>query len=416
MTRKVLVVAHAHPAESPTGAELAAYELFKALRARPGWTAVFAAPRLLPRLVGERLTRWSGRADEWDIPTGETDRFLISQRNINALDGFAELLRRERPDVVHLHHYIRSGVEAIALVRQVLPEARLVVTLHEFLAICANNGQMVKVDSLALCDRSGPEACANCFPEHSPDEFAARRRYLLAHLLKADMLVAPSEFLRQRYMDWGVPPERIAMIENHIPLLPALPPRPLPPGGKRAAFGFFGSIGVFKGVRTLVEGFSLLRAMPGFADATLTLNGVPGYMPRDFQLWFDATVRKPGPGLRWSGRYGREDLARLMGEVDWVIVPSIWWENSPLVIQEALSIGRPLIVSDIGGMAEKVRDGLDGFTFAAGDPRALAETMAFAIPRFDAMRRRDIASELDARLTDLIAVYDGRYGAMLRAG
>jgi glycosyltransferase involved in cell wall biosynthesis len=61
--------------------------------------------------------------------------------------------------------------------------------------------------------------------------------------------------------------------------------------------------------------------------------------------------------------------------VDAVIVPSIWWENSPVVIQEALQAGRPVICSNIGGMAEKVRPGLDGLHFAAGQPRSLARLL-----------------------------------------
>ncbi len=59
-----------------------------------------------------------------------------------------------------------------------------------------------------------------------------------------------------------------------------------------------------------------------------------------------------------------------MQSVDAVLVPSIWWENSPVVIQEALANGRPVICSDIGGMAENVRPGHDGFHFEAGNPRA----------------------------------------------
>jgi glycosyltransferase involved in cell wall biosynthesis len=55
-----------------------------------------------------------------------------------------------------------------------------------------------------------------------------------------------------------------------------------------------------------------------------------------------------------------------------IIMPSVWWENSPLVIQEALRNGRPVICSDIGGMAEKVRDGIDGFHFHTGNAMALA--------------------------------------------
>jgi len=58
-----------------------------------------------------------------------------------------------------------------------------------------------------------------------------------------------------------------------------------------------------------------------------------------------------------------------------VVVPSIWWENSPLVIQEAFGHGRPVICSDIGGMAEKVSHDVNGLHFRAGDPARLADTM-----------------------------------------
>jgi glycosyltransferase involved in cell wall biosynthesis len=68
-----------------------------------------------------------------------------------------------------------------------------------------------------------------------------------------------------------------------------------------------------------------------------------------------------------------------MSNVDWVIVPSLWWENSPLVIQEAFHFGRPVLCSDIGGMAEKVTDGVNGLHFRVGDAVSLAETMRRAV-------------------------------------
>jgi glycosyltransferase involved in cell wall biosynthesis len=64
-----------------------------------------------------------------------------------------------------------------------------------------------------------------------------------------------------------------------------------------------------------------------------------------------------------------------MRAVDWVVVPSLWWENSPLVIEEALSQRRPVLCSALGGMKEKVRPGKDGLHFPAGDPSALASLM-----------------------------------------
>jgi glycosyltransferase involved in cell wall biosynthesis len=65
----------------------------------------------------------------------------------------------------------------------------------------------------------------------------------------------------------------------------------------------------------------------------------------------------------------------LIAAVDWVVVPSIWWENSPLVIQEAFAHRRPVICSNIGGMAEKDRWGRDGFHFQVNDPFELASLM-----------------------------------------
>jgi glycosyltransferase involved in cell wall biosynthesis len=64
-----------------------------------------------------------------------------------------------------------------------------------------------------------------------------------------------------------------------------------------------------------------------------------------------------------------------MQAVDVVLIPSIWWENSPVVIQEALRNRRPIVCSDIGGMAENVRDGLDGLHFPVGNSVALASLL-----------------------------------------
>jgi glycosyltransferase involved in cell wall biosynthesis len=69
----------------------------------------------------------------------------------------------------------------------------------------------------------------------------------------------------------------------------------------------------------------------------------------------------------------------LMRQVDWVVVPSIWWENSPLVIQEAFLHGRPLITSDIGGMKEKVVDGVSGMHFRVSSAEDLADKLAQAL-------------------------------------
>ena len=86
-----------------------------------------------------------------------------------------------------------------------------------------------------------------------------------------------------------------------------------------------------------------------------------------------------GDSAVMAGRYEAHELPQLMQQTDWVIVPSRWWENSPLVIQEAFAHGRPVICSDIGGMAEKIVDRVNGLHFRAGDPASLAETIRTAV-------------------------------------
>ena len=93
------------------------------------------------------------------------------------------------------------------------------------------------------------------------------------------------------------------------------------------------------------------------------------------------TLRKPlivEGVLRWVGSYEQTELAQRMEKVDCVVVPSIWWENSPMVIQEAFANGKPVICGGIGGMAEKVRDGVDGLHFEVRNPLDLAETLVRA--------------------------------------
>jgi glycosyltransferase involved in cell wall biosynthesis len=79
--------------------------------------------------------------------------------------------------------------------------------------------------------------------------------------------------------------------------------------------------------------------------------------------------------VEYAGPYQNEDVGELMAACDYVVVPSLWWENSPVVIQESYASGRPLIVSGIGGMAEKVVEGVTGFHFAPGNSSDLLRTM-----------------------------------------
>src|SRR5207244_4103745 len=109
--------------------------------------------------------------------------------------------------------------------------------------------------------------------------------------------------------------------------------------------------------------------------------------PKDFQKRFNDLLTRAEANVTLVGKYAHDQLPALLANVDWVIVPSIWWENSPLVIQEAFMHGRPVICSDIGGMAEKVTDGVNGIHFRAGDPASLADVIENAATSPDLWRK-----------------------------
>lgn len=380
MPLRVLTVAHGHPDLHPGGAEVAAYLLFEELRRTTEVEPHFLAWAAVgPERPSGRMTPFAGRGDETVVATTEFNSFFLSQPSPAVLAEFARFLARLDPDIVHFHHYTNLGIEFLAAARQYKPQLRLVVTLHEFLAICHNYGSMVKTTGFRLCEGADDDACAACFPTVQARDFARRREHLQSHFAKVDRFIAPSEFLRQRYIDWGIAPSRIVVVANGIDPLRPPPPRRLPPDGRRAVFGFFGQIHPFKGLIELLTAFDRLDRLEGAATAAIRLVIHGSHLelndPAYVASFRDLLARTAGR-VRFVGPYARRDLYRLMAAVDWVVVPSIWWENAPLVIEEALAHRRPVVCSNIGGMAEKVRPGKDGFHFPVGDAAALAGLLA----------------------------------------
>jgi hypothetical protein len=192
---RILIISHGHPAFSIGGAEVASHNLFRALGATPGIEAFYlaGAPAALPRHADTPLMSLRQGERETFLHTEAWDQFWLSNGGIGDLQGaFADYLRHVRPDVVHFHHVMGLGVEAVVQVRSVLPDAAIVITFHEYLSICLNHGQMVKTSRNTLCRNASPAECAGCFPQYSPGLIFQREMFLKDHLLLADAFVSPS--------------------------------------------------------------------------------------------------------------------------------------------------------------------------------------------------------------------------------
>ncbi|WP_167376122.1 glycosyltransferase [Methylobacterium tarhaniae] len=388
---RVLVVANAHPDHSVGGAEIAAYNLFQFLAAAPAVeAAMFLARTALKSIAPGSISARRPGEFLWRQDIG--DWFTFSSAYPRAIsDQLRTLLFRHRPDVIFVHHYLHLGIEILREFRRTLPDCTIIMTLHEFGAICNRQGQMLKADSNRLCFSESPEDCHLCFPERSAEDFWLRRLYIQKHLGVVDSFVAPSHFLRERYVAWGLAPERIDVIENGQPGRDALaPPRRSRSRGERTVtVGFFGQINPYKGLDVLLAAATALDAAV-WRGLVLEVHGANlDEQSSSFRVRIDALrERLPETArLHWGGPYERTELAGRMARVDCVVVPSIWWENSPMVIQEAFACGKPVICSGIGGMAEKVRDGIDGLHFEVGNPLALAERLTQLVAEPDLLSR-----------------------------
>jgi len=363
MTRahtKVLVLSHGHPSFSIGGAEVASYNLHKGLNQISGVESHYLA-RVGPPIGSHRHTPFMSlrqKERETLFYANDYDYFRLSNRDIDSVSRhFSRFIEDVRPDIVHFHHILGFGAEAIRAVKRALPKAIVIVTLHEYLSICNNHGQMIKVRTGALCHRASPAECGVCFPQIPASEFMRRELFLSSFFDTVDMFVSPSQFLLERYADWGIPRQKLKFLENGLDVGQIAPTRSLARSdGRRSRFAYFGQLNPFKGIRVLLE--AVIRVPPAEWGTDSVLNVFGGNLevqPESFQRDFRRLVSTAGRRARFYGSYKSQDLPTLMKDVDWVIVPSTWWENSPVVIQEAFLHGRPVICSDIGGMAEKQR-------------------------------------------------------------
>ena len=384
--RKVLYVSHNHPVVRPGGAEAYAFELYEAMRESDEFEPVFVARSGPPVSTASRphegtlFTAVNEDSGQYFFYTdfASFDWFYGTSPNKEVYTKyFHEFLVAYQPDVVHFQHTLFFGYDLIRHTRNVLPNAAIVYTLHEYLPICHRQGQMVRTEHLGrdLCQESSPRRCHECFPEISPQSFFMRKRFIQSHLSLVDLFLAPSHFLLERYVDWGIPREKIRFEEYGRHAVRRVPePKEDRP---RNRIAFFGQFNYFKGVNVLLEAMKILDEEEN--DAHLWLYGANlELQPEEFRNEFRSLVEAT-ENVTLVGQYDHDDLPALMANIDWVVVPSIWWENSPLVIQEAFLHGRPVICSDIGGMAEKVTDGVNGLHFHVGNPDRLAQTLRKAV-------------------------------------
>ena len=180
---------------------------------------------------------------------------------------------------------------------------------------------------------------------------------------QVDLFVSPSPSLAREYEQLGIDGTKLVVSDYGFPQLEA-PKSRLRTGPVR--LGYVGSLVWHKGVHVLLEAVSGLPSQGWTLEIYGNPDVAPDYVDQLRQLASDLPVR-------FHGRFGREQTAATYSDLDVLVVPSLWLENSPLVIHEAFMARVPVVGARIGGIADLIRDGVNGILY---DPASVDDLRA----------------------------------------
>ena len=196
-----------------------------------------------------------------------------------------------------------------------------------------------------------------------------RKVYLSKMLQMADCVTAPSTILGD-IINASNPTQNIKVIYSGHDLtwMKTLPPKK-PSNLLRIAY--IGQIIPIKGVHVLLSAF---RAVGFGNQAELLIFGDHNKDRAYFQRLGETSVGHEAV-VKFNGPFSHENLGTILSEIDVLVVPSLWYENNPRVIQEAYASKTPVIASNVGGISEFVKNEVNGLLFERGDVDALARQL-----------------------------------------
>ncbi|MEE9394039.1 MAG: glycosyltransferase [Planctomycetota bacterium] len=451
---RLLVVVHDFLPRHAAGTEIYTFKLLQELKSDHDVHLLFCESRPeLPRYtVSEGM--YEGLPYTEVVHNYHWESFEETYHNPEMEEIFERVLDQFDPDIVHIQHLQYFSFNFIPIAKnRGLP---VVYTLHEFMFLCARGGQLLRED-YEICELPVPEKCADCI-RHQPlaedygtenrrrrleiaegklpqglreafsrftgplasadlDEDgrktyaeAARRRleFISERAKLVDLFISPSAFLRQKFIDSGmINPEKIIHSDNGFDLTPF-------DGVERVEsdilrFGFVGTIADYKGVHLMIEAF---EEIPD-DDVELQIWGDIEIF-KEYKQRLLATTR--GDNVHLKGRFENGRIAEVLAGIDVLIVPSIWFENSPLTIHEAWMAGIPVIASNRGGMAELVDHEVNGLHFKLGDAADLARQCRRLIDNPELIEEfKQNLGEVKAIAANAIEI-GGYYRALLQGG
>ncbi len=409
---KVLFVLHHFLPEFPSGVEVYTYHLAQELKKRHEIVLFFStvSPDTSPDYTVQDGI-FGGIVFRSIVNRGQKIRsFSETYQNSQISAIFRDFLDVVRPDIVHVHHLLNLSIDILhQLGERGIP---VVFTLHDFWLQCplftrlksdSSLSWAVELDECARCaqgevDRwevglgrkalewigkghvvAARKALAHAAWKRALGWMGKGHSYYLARLQTRERVIkkaledvslflSPSRFLLEEFLKWGLPRAKIRYSPYGHKIIGGASGAKQERPRDKVRYGFVGSIVPHKGLHVLVEAF---RGLDGAAAELHIFGGFydPSYKRRILAL-AGADAR-----IVFHGRFLPHALAEVYAQFDVQVVPSIWFENSPLTINEAFINKTPVITGNIGGMQELVDHGVNGLTFNVGDPVSLRERL-----------------------------------------
>jgi glycosyltransferase involved in cell wall biosynthesis len=373
----VLMVNNLYPPIMAGGAELIVAYLSEGLVERGHRVTVVSTcgPEMEPYTPeirnGVRVVRFFPRNVYWSFTREGQPRLrrlmwhLRDAWNLDAGRRLREIIGRSRPDIVHTH--VIDGFSASIWRRAREAGIPVIHTAHDYHLLCPRAFLLTR--DWQICARPG----VFC------------RAYRTWHMKTAgdvDLFVSPSQFLLDRHLQTGLPAAGSAVVRNGIPL-PAIAGR-----AQRSAplrFLLLCRLTVEKGIHVVLDAMARL---PRELSVELTIAGRGPLEPRVRQ------AAAADPRITFLGFVADETKQAVLSDADYLLIPSLWYENAPVAVIEAAAYGLGVIGSRIGGIPELVREGSTGLLFEPGDAAALADIMRrlssgdLRLENFDATARQ----------------------------
>lgn len=429
---RALIAAHHFPPTHTGGAELRAYRTASHLRDEHNDVHVICVESIDTVDSGELAfddtlyDRLPVRRLSFDLRQ-TPDSYLWSYDNRWIGEHLRTYLKEITPDIFHLiGGYLMSG-RALRVAREL--DIPTVVSLTDFWFLCPRIS-LLRSDGRRCMPPVEASVCARCLGEEKrrfrflaqvlPEKLTAvfwrsrgdalarvkaRRSFLQDTLNQVDVIISPSRFLRRVHVDAGIRADHIVVSRqgrDFPDLTPALLKKT---SSDRLRVGYIGQIAPLKGIHILFEAVKRLDGVPMVVSVYGDQTRFPGYTRR-----LEGMARDDSR-LELSGRFVPTELSRVLQEVDVIVVPSIWYENSPNVILEAFAHRTPVVASDLGGMAELVRDGENGLLFKTGDASSLADRLRRLVEEPDLTKALRTGIEpvrgVEQEMRELQTIYDG---------